>query len=114
VTFGTRDAGTSTAVTAGIIALLMIVSSLIFFGTRIAITLANAHNLADRLALEAADTISGRLPGIPCASAQRLADEANISLVSCETHSTDARVTLRVTLGVFGAEVRAHAGPPQS
>ena len=114
MTRGNRDEGTSTVVSAGILCLIMLVATLVFFGTRMAITLANAHNLADRLALEAADTVSGRLPGIPCASAQRLADEANISLVSCETHSTDARVTLRVTLGVFGAEVRAHAGPPQS
>jgi secretion/DNA translocation related TadE-like protein len=96
----------------GIVGVLVLCGVLVLSAARIVVAVSHAQNVADQAALDAADALSGRLPGYACTRAQRHAEESQNQLVSCDVAGLDARVTLRVTVGTWTGLVRAHAGPP--
>lgn len=71
-----------------------------------------AANAADAAALAAADTISGRLPGVACEIAALVAARNGAVLNSCEPDG--AVVTVAVVVSALGMELpaEARAGPP--
>ncbi len=95
-----------------IVSVCMIAGLLVLSAARIVVTASRAQSVVDQAAIDAADTLSGRLPGFACARAQRHAQNAQLELVSCDASHLNARVTLRVTVGNWTGLVRAHAGPP--
>ena len=91
---------------AGVIAIVtMVIAAMV--------TLSRAQSQVDSAALAAADTLSGRLPGVPCDAARRQLGEFASEKNTCTVSNLDARVTVNVHLGVLGLTLRAHAGPPR-
>ncbi|MGD8194273.1 Rv3654c family TadE-like protein [Herbiconiux sp. P18] len=68
---------------------------------------------ADAAALAAADTSSGRLPGVPCEAAEAVAAALAVDLGSCEV-AGDGTVTVTVSTSIagLGVSAQARAGPP--
>lgn len=77
------------------------------------VTLSRAQAVVDSAALAAADTLSGRIPGVPCEIARRQLAEFASEKNTCTVSNLDARVTVNVHLGIIGVTLRAHAGPPR-
>ena len=79
----------------------------------VVVTLSRAQAIVDSAALAAADTLSGRIPGVPCEVALRQLGEFASEKNTCTVSNLDARVTVNVHLGSLGLTLRAHAGPPR-
>lgn len=79
---------------------------------RVADTSQRAAGGADAAALAAADTLSGRLPGVACDAAADVAARNGTSVTACTTDGAIATVT--VVANVMGVEISAtaRAGPP--
>ncbi|WP_306342209.1 Rv3654c family TadE-like protein, partial [Microbacterium sp. C448] len=78
-----------------------------------AVAARRAAGAADNAAIAAADTVSGALPGEPCARAAEVAEASGARLVSCDTEDLDAIVSVRVSFAGMAAVARARAGPPR-
>lgn len=111
---GAEDTGAATGMTVGLIAGLMACVAAVCVGIALLAQWQSAQYVADFSALAAADAASGRIPGYPCAIAQRHAEMENYLLESCEIDQEHARVTLRVTIAGINVRFRAHAGPQNS
>lgn len=67
---------------------------------------------ADSAALAAADTVSGRVGGLPCEQAAAVASALHETLLECAVTGSEATVTLgSETLGMR-MSARSRAGPP--
>lgn len=75
--------------------------------------IARTQTEVDAMALDAADMASGRLPGVPCESAVERARAVGAQLLGCDIEEREARVAVRVSMGVLTIDIRAHAGPPR-
>ena len=71
-----------------------------------------AANAADAAALAAADTVSGRLPGFPCETAQRVTERNRAVLDTCVVDGPTVRVGASVDTRWGSITVAAKAGPP--
>lgn len=71
-----------------------------------------ASAAADAAALAAADTLSGRVAGEPCAQAERLAELHDATLTACVLEGAEAEVSVAVASGWLVITERARAGPP--
>ena len=109
--FRWSERGASGVMLIGIVSAIVLCGVLVLSAARIVVAVSHAQGIADQAALEVADTLSGRLPGYACTRAQRHADESQNQLVSCDVSGLHARVTLRVTVGIWTGLIRAHAGP---
>ena len=69
---------------------------------------------ADAAALAAADTSSGRMPGVPCEAAQAVAAAMRVDIAGCAV-SADGSATVTVTTVIAGIPVsaRSRAGQPE-
>ncbi|MCL2514421.1 MAG: hypothetical protein FWD85_04030 [Microbacteriaceae bacterium] len=76
--------------------------------------LQGAQNAADAAALAAADTLSGRSSGYPCANAERAATLDGASVTACSTDGEIAAVAVERRWAQFRLTARARAGPPGS
>ena len=74
----------------------------------------NLQNRADFYALNAADALSGRLPGYPCEQVRTLALSEGLALHSCVASGLEIRVILHKKFGPVDLSARAHAGPPKN
>ena len=110
--FRPTDRGSSGLMLMAIVSVTMLAGLLVLSAARIVVSVSRAQSVVDQAARDAADTLSGRLPGYACVRAQRHAENAQLELVSCDVSDLHARVTLRVTTGNWTGLVRAHAGPP--
>ncbi|WP_433674649.1 Rv3654c family TadE-like protein [Microbacterium gorillae] len=72
-----------------------------------------AAGAADAAALAAADTVTGVIPGDPCARAGDVAAANGAVVDSCVVDGAIASVTVHVRGGVLTAAARARAGPPE-
>ncbi len=68
--------------------------------------------VADAVALAAADTVSGAIPGIPCERAAQMAAHGGAHLDSCAVDGAVATVAVSARHGLFVMRARARAGPP--
>ena len=71
-----------------------------------------ASAVADASALAAADTASGRVPGISCDAAARTAERNRTRLIECAVDSLIASVTVAAPSPWGDVTVSARAGPP--
>lgn len=110
--FRSNDRGSSGLMLIAIVSVTMLAGLIVLSAARIVVSVTRAQAVVDQAARDAADTLSGRLPGYACERAQRHADNVQLELVSCGVSDLHARVTLRVTAGNWTGLVRAHAGPP--
>jgi secretion/DNA translocation related TadE-like protein len=78
-----------------------------------AVAARRAAGAADNAAIAAADTVSGALPGEPCARAGEGAEASVARLATCLTNDLDAIVTVEVSFAGLVATARARAGPPR-
>jgi secretion/DNA translocation related TadE-like protein len=69
---------------------------------------------ADAGALAAADIAVGRVPGVPCEAASRVAAANGASIVSCDVDGLIVTVTARRTLLGIAVTATATAGPGNS
>lgn len=76
--------------------------------------LQNTQNAADAAALAAADTLSGRSSGYPCANAAHAAALDGAELASCTTRDLVAAVSVERDWAHLDLTARARAGPPES
>lgn len=67
---------------------------------------------ADASALAAADTASGRVPGYPCANAERVAAANGASIDACTIDGLIVTVTAARTIVGIPVAATATAGPP--
>lgn len=78
-----------------------------------AVAARRAAGAADNAAIAAADTVSGALPGEPCARATEVAGASGARVIDCRTDDLDATVTVVVPFAGLVATARARAGPPR-
>lgn len=107
-----HDEGSGTVVAMGMLASVVL---LITLANAVSVTVlahARAAAAADAAALAAADTASGREPGVPCEMASRVAAEHGASLSACRLDGLIATVVTTVRAPLLPAVARATAGPP--
>jgi len=75
---------------------------------------ARAAAAADLAALGAADAASGRVSGVPCDAAGRVAEANGAALSSCDQAETVVSVTATTPYLVWRATASARAGPPDA
>lgn len=69
------------------------------------------QGVADIAALAAADTASGRQPGNPCETAEKISARAAFTVLDCRLAGRISRVTVMTFFGPFELVARARAGP---
>jgi secretion/DNA translocation related TadE-like protein len=84
---------------------LVFAGSAAVFGQRLA-------GAADAAALAAADAASGAVIGVPCESAEAVAQSAGAALTRCEIDGLTATVTVSAMFAGRPAAATARAGPP--
>jgi secretion/DNA translocation related TadE-like protein len=106
-----RDRGAATVVTAGLIAAIAALTSLSLPLYSALVVKQSVGAAADAAALAAADVAVGRVAGIPCAVAARVAASNGAAVTACRLDGLVATVTAGRT--ILGVEVtaRATAGP---
>ena len=67
---------------------------------------------ADAAALAAADAASGRMPGDPCAAAERLAAANDAGVAGCAVDGLVVTVVVQRWVGAIPVRAVATAGPP--
>lgn len=102
----------SVASTVGTLAIVATVLGGAVVAGRVAEASQRAAGAADAAALAAADTLSGRVPGIACESASMIAQRNGTSLAACD--AVGLVVTISVATAVLGFPITAtaRAGPP--
>lgn len=69
------------------------------------------QSVANLAALAASDVARGRVPGIACDEARRIAELSSLAISSCTIVDGAARISLRASVAGYAIEKRAHAGP---
>lgn len=67
---------------------------------------------ADAAALAAADTVSGRLPGVPCQVAAQVAEANAAEVTACVVDGLVVTVRAAGAIGAIPVTATATAGPP--
>lgn len=109
----TGSQGSAGVVVLAVMGLTIVVCLSLVTGISLLSRVARVQATVDSMALEAADTASGRLPGIPCDMAAERVLEVGARLISCDVDEDDSRVDVAMTTGVLSFRIRAHAGPPR-
>lgn len=87
---------------------LIILSAITVFST-----VRETAGAADAAALAAADSLSGHLPGDPCALAAAVATHNRARLTDCTLTETEASIAVARDIPGFTLTAHARAGPPQ-
>ena len=109
-----NERGSGTVLGVALLGAIMLAASAALTAVSAFAGLQGAQNAADAAALAAADTLSGRDPGYPCANASRAATLDGASVVSCSTDGLIAAVTVSRAWARLELSARARAGPPGS
>ena len=109
-----RERGAGTVLGVALLGATMLVTASVLFAVVALAGLQSAQNAADAAALAAADTLSGRSSGYPCANAQRAAALDGASVVSCTTDGDVALVSVARDGAPLHLTASARAGPPGS
>lgn len=96
----------------GVLASLVIVVTVAQGVTLGVITRSRASAAADAAALAAADTASGRVSGVPCEQASRVASAHHVRLAGCRLDGPIATVTVTAPVPLGETSATATAGPP--
>ncbi|MET4158837.1 Rv3654c family TadE-like protein [Agromyces sp. PvR057] len=111
-----RDRGAASVVAIGLIAAVVLLTTLVLGVTTTYVDARRAAAVADAAALAAADAVTGVIAGLPCEVADRVARRNGATLRSCEVDGAVSRVVIAVPARIPGldAEASARAGPPGS
>jgi len=105
------ERGSATVVLVAAVALALLVGSATVLGARSRVLGVQAQVAADAGATAAAAAAVGRVPGRPCAVADRVVAAGGARSTSCETAGATARVAVETGSGPFVADAVAVAGP---
>lgn len=106
----TRGAGSVTVV--GIAAAIALAAMLVIAVGGALVLRQRVAGAADAAALAAADTASGRLPGVPCVAAAEVAAANGAELDGCLVEGLVVTVQAGAVFGALPVTATATAGPP--
>ncbi|WP_207454609.1 Rv3654c family TadE-like protein [Desertivibrio insolitus] len=106
----TRGAGSVTVV--GIAAAIALAAVLVIAVGGALVVRQRVAGAADAAALAAADTASGRLPGVPCVAAAEVAAANGAELDGCLVEGLVVTVRAAAVVGALPVTATATAGPP--
>lgn len=108
------DRGAASVLAVGIVGAVVALTAMVVPVAATFVASQRAANAADAAALAAADTISGRVPGVACELAAHVAVRNGAVLTACEADGPV--VTVAVAVSSVGVELTAaaRAGPPGS
>ena len=106
------ELGSGTVLVVGLLAAAVLLTTTVHSLSVTVLARARASAAADAAALAAADSASGREPGVPCDNAEQLAALHDATLVSCRLDGLIATVAVQVSVPLLVVSAWATAGPP--
>jgi len=107
-----RGAGSVLAV--ALLGAIVVATGAVLLAVAVLAAQRQVQGAADAAALAAADTLSGRAAGYPCANAERAATLNEASVTSCATAGQIATVAVTRDWAQLRLQAEARAGPPGS
>lgn len=107
-----KECGSASVLGVSLVAALLVITTLLAPLCAALSARQNMAGAADAAALAAANTASGRLPGVPCEAAERTAAVNGARLDACDTDGLEVTVTVSTSVLVFTVSAMARAGPP--
>ena len=106
------ELGSGTVLVVGLLAAAVLLTTTVHSLSVTVLARARASAAADAAALAAADSASGREPGLPCDNAERLAVLHVATVTACVLDGLVATVAVAVSAPFVTVSARATAGPP--
>ncbi|SEB95384.1 helicase/secretion neighborhood TadE-like protein [Paramicrobacterium humi] len=107
-----KECGAASVLAIGLVAALLVVTAVLAPLCAAIAARQQMAGAADAAALGAADTASGRVPGVPCEVARRAALANGAALEACDVAGLVVTVTVSTRVLVFPVAASARAGPP--